>query len=131
MKIYGGTMHLTSFQCNFKALNLEHFWIMNIKNHEKSPKIACHILQTTISVGLNTSLSNIVWTWTLFFENRTNLSMYIYWWSNFNTWILGSNKRTSNIKHKRPLLNSLNYSLYRIEHHKFEHRLDLNVFIFW
>ena len=35
---------------------------------------------------------------TSFFEHRTNLNVFINWWSNSITWILASNKRTSNIK---------------------------------
>ena len=74
--------------------------------------------------GLDIILANINLTQTSFFEHRTNSNVFIYWWSNSNTWILGSNERTSNIKPKRPLLN---YLQNRLEHNFFEHRTDSNI----
>ena len=49
------------------------------------------------SDGSNTILSNIEWTRKTFFEHLRNSNVFIYWWSNLNTWILASNKQTSNI----------------------------------
>ena len=46
----------------------------------------------------NTILSNIVRTRTSFFEHRTNLNVFICWWSNSNTLFLASNDRTSNFE---------------------------------
>ena len=50
------------------------------------------------SDGSNTILSNVEQTLTSLFEHRMNSNMLIYWWLNLNTWILASNKRTSNLK---------------------------------
>ena len=66
------------------------------------------------SDGSNNILSNIRQTWT-----SNELKHFIYYWSNSNTWILASNKRTSNIKPKWPSLDLLNYSSNRLKHHFF------------
>ena len=55
-----------------------------------------------------TPFFNIKQTQTSFFEHQTNSNMFIYWWSNSNTWILASNERTLNIEPKRPSLHYLN-----------------------
>ena len=54
---------------------------------------------------------------TTFFQYFEHSSMFIQWWSNSNTWILASNKWTSKIESKRPLLNLLDYSSNRLNHH--------------
>ena len=63
--------------------------------------------------GSDTILSNVDRTQTSFFEHWTNSKVFIYWWSNSNTRILASNKRTSNPK------SLLNYSSNRLKHHFF------------
>ena len=45
--------------------------------------------------------SNIKPTRTSFFEHRTNLNVFIYWWSNSNTLFLASIDRTSNFEPNR------------------------------
>ena len=53
------------------------------------------------SDGSNTILSNIEQTRTSCFKHRTNLNVFIYWWSNSNTLFLASNDWTSNFEPNR------------------------------
>ena len=82
---------------------------------------------TLLSDGSNTILLNIEQTQPSLFKHWTNSNVFIYWWSNSNTWILALNEWTSKLGHKSPLLN---YSSNRLQHHCFEYWTDLNVFIF-
>ena len=73
-----------------------------IDTFEKCLLIQAYLVSSYYSDGSNTILSNIEWTWTSFFIHQMNSNVFIYWWSNLNTWILASNEWTSNIKPKRP-----------------------------
>ena len=84
---------------------------------------------STTSDGSNTILSNIKWTRTSFLEHRTNTNVVIYLWLNSNTWILASNKRTSNIKPKNPSLDLLIH--WTDSSIIFQTPNELEVFIFW
>ena len=68
---------------------------------------------------------NFVYLWWVdhhLIEHQTNLNVFVYWWLNSKTLILASNEQTSNIKPIRPLLDLLNYSSNKLEHHFFKHQ---------
>ena len=109
--------------------------------------------------SLKPLLQNINRSRTSFFENRTNLNVFIYWWSNSKTLFLAPNKQTSNIEpiqtcssigdrtrtpyfwlwtnRHRTLnliglsLDLLNYSSKWLEHYFFKRWMNSNVFISW
>ena len=95
---------------------------LDVENQNRQRFGIWFLFQAFFSDGSNNILSNIEQTRTSFFEHRTNLNVFIYWWSNSNTWILASNERTLNVHPKSPSLDLLNYSSNRLEHHFFEHR---------